>query len=385
MAGIAYGGTGGDAAVSIVVPVYNDERYVRRALRSCLSQTLKDIEVVCVDDGSVDESLGILNEVALSDSRVRVVALGKNGGSHAARLAGVREARGKLVMFLDADDELARNACERVVKEYDREPANVLHFATKVKGGAGVADDVVRDMAAWTAPVAGKLEGRDVLVRTFVDHDYAFNVCGKAFPLEIARKAFELIGPVESDSGEDALEYFALAYVGGSYRGIPRDHLYVYHLADGLSAQTEMTAEQFERTLRVANPVEHIRAFLEREGALEEYRDIYEAHRLDQLRVTLKTWNENVRASERAACLARVLQVWPLDDVVNGVCDLGTDAYRELAPLVGDYELSDEQIWKCGFADGARAARAEMEASGTYKLGRLAGALPRKFLAMRGW
>ena len=374
----------GQPKVSVIIPVYNDERFVKRALKSCTAQTLEDIEIVCVDDGSQDGSLAVLRAAAKADYRVNVIALERNGGSHNARLAGVRAAKGEHVVFLDADDELTRMACEMVVEEYSKAPASILHFAMRVRGGRGVSDDAVRDMATWTTPEEVNLYGREVLDRTFVDHACAFNVCGKAFEAKTVKAAFELLGEITSDSGEDALEYFAIAYVGGSYRGVPKQCLYVYHLADGLSERLEMNAEQFERVLRLATPVEGMRSFLESRGLFEDYGDVYRAHRADQLRVTLKEWDEHVNPQEKAACLARVVEVWPLDDVVDGVCALGTEALDMLKPLIGDYPLSDRQIWKCGYADGAKAARAEIEASGTYRLGRVAGALPRKLLALRG-
>lgn len=374
----------GQPKVSVIIPVYNDERFVKRALKSCTAQTFDDIEIVCVDDGSQDGSLAVLRDAAKADYRVKVIALEQNGGSHNARLAGVRAAKGDYVVFLDADDELTRTACEMVVDEYTKAPASILHFSMRVRGGRGVSDDAVRDMATWTTPDEINLYGREVLDRTFVDHACAFSVCSKAFEAKTVKAAFELLGELKSDSGEDALEYFAIAYVGGSYRGVPKKCLYVYHLADGLSERLEMDAEQFERVLRLATPVEGMCSFLESHGLLEEYGDVYRAHRADQLRVTLKEWDEHVQPQDKAACLARVVEVWPTDDVVDGVCALGTEAYDMLKPLIGDYELNEKQIWKCGFADGAKAARAEIEASGTYKLGRLAGAVPRKLLALWG-
>ena len=370
--------------VSIIVPVYNDERYVKRALTSCLRQTLRDIEVICVDDGSSDGSLALLNQAAAEDGRVRVVAQERNGGSHNARLAGVRRARGDLMMFLDADDELTRSACQDAVDEHAADPAAILHFAMRIRGGRGVTDEAVRDLAAWTRPVEGPISGRDVVVRSFVDHDYSFSVCGKAFEREPVQTAFEMLGEMRSDSGEDGLEYFAIAFNAGSYRGIPQKCAYVYHLADGLSEHENLTAQEFERVLRTAKPVEAMRAFLEERGALEEYCDVYEAHRADQLRVALKNWEERVVEADKPACLRRVLETWPREDVIDAVCALGSDAVKQLTAIIGDCEFTPHQMWLQGYADGAKATREEIQASGTYRIGKTVGALPRKLLALRG-
>jgi len=94
--------------LSVVVPVWNRAALVRRCLDSVLAQAFHDYELIAVDDGSTDGSLDVIAGVL--DPRLRVVARGENGGTWAARTAGVREARGAWIMFLDSDDELKPGA-----------------------------------------------------------------------------------------------------------------------------------------------------------------------------------------------------------------------------------------------------------------------------------
>ena len=91
------------ALVSIVVPVYNVEKYLKRCIESLRSQTLKDIEIILVDDGSTDNCLAICNEFSKKDERIKVVHK-LNGGLSSARNAGLNIARGKYVGFIDSDD-----------------------------------------------------------------------------------------------------------------------------------------------------------------------------------------------------------------------------------------------------------------------------------------
>ena len=91
--------------ISVIVPVFNMERYLRAALDSALAQTLREIEIICVDDGSTDESPAILAEYAARDPRVRVITQ-ENAGVGPARNAGIRAARGEFVAFIDPDDLL---------------------------------------------------------------------------------------------------------------------------------------------------------------------------------------------------------------------------------------------------------------------------------------
>ncbi len=89
--------------VTVIMPVYNEESYLAVALDSVLTQTLSDIELICIDDGSTDSSLEILKEYHGKDERVRILTE-NNAGPALARNNGIRRARGEFLAFLDADD-----------------------------------------------------------------------------------------------------------------------------------------------------------------------------------------------------------------------------------------------------------------------------------------
>jgi len=91
--------------ISIIIPVYNSEKYLKECIDSILSQTFLDFELVLVNDGSTDSSGKICDEYALKDSRVRVFHK-ENGGVSAARNTGIKAAKGKYVTFVDADDKV---------------------------------------------------------------------------------------------------------------------------------------------------------------------------------------------------------------------------------------------------------------------------------------
>ena len=99
------------AKVSIVIPVYNVEKYLSQCLDSIINQSLNDIEIICVDDGSKDASGKILDDYAEKDSRI-VVIHKENEGVAIARNLGVEKAKGQYLMFVDSDDVLIPTACE---------------------------------------------------------------------------------------------------------------------------------------------------------------------------------------------------------------------------------------------------------------------------------
>ncbi len=117
--------------VSIIVPVYNVETYLSTCLLSCINQTLFDIEILCVNDGSTDHSLEILEEFAKTDYRIKIINK-ENGGLSSARNAGLDHANGQMIMFLDSDDYLAPNACERVWQETMEAPTDIVIFGTNI-------------------------------------------------------------------------------------------------------------------------------------------------------------------------------------------------------------------------------------------------------------
>jgi len=90
--------------VSVIIPVYNTEKYLSKCLDSVCQQTLKEIEIICVNDGSKDNSLCILQEYAASDNRIRIINFEQNKGVSAARNAGIDAAVGEYIGFVDSDD-----------------------------------------------------------------------------------------------------------------------------------------------------------------------------------------------------------------------------------------------------------------------------------------
>ena len=111
--------------VSIIVPVYNVEKYLDRCMESLLNQTLKDIEIILVDDGSPDNCPQMCDEYAKKDSRVKVVHKA-NAGLGYARTSGLEVATGEYVAFVDSDDYVDLDAYQTMYNEAVRENADYV-------------------------------------------------------------------------------------------------------------------------------------------------------------------------------------------------------------------------------------------------------------------
>ncbi|MBQ6736245.1 MAG: glycosyltransferase [Alphaproteobacteria bacterium] len=149
--------------LSVIVPVYNAEKYLRRCLDGLVSQTFTDFEVLCVNDGSTDKSKKILDEYAARDKRF-VVINKKNAGVSAARNDGIKRARGGYIHFLDADDVIDDEYYSAMI--YGAEDADVVcsGFVSNSKYSSNLTYKRFHNLTG----MYGKLFWTQALVKSFV-------------------------------------------------------------------------------------------------------------------------------------------------------------------------------------------------------------------------
>ena len=137
--------------VSVIMPLYNAKDYVKLTVDSILNQTLKNIEVVIVDDCSTDGSLDLCRELYGHDARVRTLRQPQNMGPGAARNTGIREAHGEYVVFVDSDDEILPDTLAKMFETAQKYDADIVHtpnFMYPIPGEDGkiplqlISDDV---------------------------------------------------------------------------------------------------------------------------------------------------------------------------------------------------------------------------------------------------
>lgn len=130
--------------VSVIIPVYNAEAHLPACLKSCVQQTFNNIEIVCVDDCSTDNSRRLVEEYVKNDLRITLIAHNENQGEGASRNTGLDYASGRFVFHLDADDTIPLNAIERLYVQAD------AHCSDMVKGSyARLYEDKQAEIPAW--------------------------------------------------------------------------------------------------------------------------------------------------------------------------------------------------------------------------------------------
>ena len=152
--------------VSVIIPVYNAEKYLGKCLESLLSQTLQEMEIICVDDGSSDGSPEILKRFQERDGRVRILTQ-ENQYAGAARNNGMKEAQGEYLLFLDADDFFENTLLEKVYNQGKKMEADIVLFGAKqYNDKTGIVSPASwyfkRDALPRENPFSGKTENTDV-------------------------------------------------------------------------------------------------------------------------------------------------------------------------------------------------------------------------------
>ncbi len=189
--------------VSVIVPAYRAEHTVEAAVRSALNGTVRDVEVIAVDDGSDDGTARILQSLAQEDARVRVIALSQNGGVANARNAGAKAARADWLAFLDSDDLWEPDKLEKQLALAETTGATLLY------AGARCIDE------------GGRPTGRVFKVPPAVTYERALFGNDLICSTVLIERALFLRHPMErSDLHEDYLCWLAALKEGVTARGV---------------------------------------------------------------------------------------------------------------------------------------------------------------------
>ena len=125
--------------LSVIIPVYNAEKYLCKCIESLLSQTYTNLEIILVDDGSKDDSLSICREYEKADSRVKCFHK-ENGGLSSARNYGLDRATGEYITFVDSDDVISLDFFSSAVNTMAKTNADIAYGLMTIQGGSRLAE-----------------------------------------------------------------------------------------------------------------------------------------------------------------------------------------------------------------------------------------------------
>ena len=278
--------------VSVIIPVYNVEKYLRRCLDSVVNQTLRDIEIICVDDGSTDGSLAILEEYAARDPRIKVIKQ-VNAGAAKARDAGIRLAGGKYIGFTDADDYIDPNFYERL-------------FSAAVKNGASIAK------AGLKRVVNGVAEEPTWSLNTFIEKKqdalplfarFYYQFTSAIYDSELLKKNKICFADENFLVGEDVLFLLKVCQKGESFVLVP--NVFYYYVKNASSVTHVFSKAYFDDNL---NYVERGIDLLNSRGIYDDgYYSWIHGRFVQMLKVVLPQIDENPELSDyKSEFLARL-------------------------------------------------------------------------------
>lgn len=278
--------------ISVIIPVYNEEKHLRQCLNSAVNQTMRDIEIICVDDCSDDASLKILQDFAAKDERIIVICLKKHKQQGGARNAALDVAKGKYICFIDADDYVSPDYCEYLLK-------------TMQTSGADV---VIADIENYTLSDDKKL----INLKNHFDKIYALcnqeqgllpfslndgrilrtGAVAKLFKAEIINR-FKMRFPENVIQEDEAFYWYYMSQVGKVYAA---DKKIYYRLVHDNSTMYNRNVNN-QRQTDFLNVLADIYRFLKQNNLLAKYKQAYSAYFNRMVRGIVK--NKNLSRAER--------------------------------------------------------------------------------------
>lgn len=243
--------------VSLILPVYNGEKYIGRCVDSILSQSFCDWELIIVDDGSFDATAAICDEYARKEPRIRIHHK-KNGGVSAARNTGISIAKGDWIGFVDADDWLSPDALETIAENINSDSSDILCF-----GFHSVTKDEVGIIT-----LCDTCKGKTHFMREQMLHGWTvvWNTCfRKSFLNE-----YGLWFNEEISIGED-FELLFRAYYYARNIVVVNKPLYYYNCTNEESALHRITVRHYDEIIGANLSVAQ---FYNDKGVIDEFRDI---------------------------------------------------------------------------------------------------------------
>lgn len=232
--------------VSIIIPVYNVEKYIRRCVESLINQTHCDLEIIFVNDKTPDNSMQIVQEYANKDNRIKVLDNPRNVGPMMSRENGYKNATGDYIVFADSDDYLPLDSIEILLKKIVETDADVVSGGYIYKRNDG-NDEV------YTFSLPYGNEPEDVF-HALLERQFPHTVWGKIYRRNLFSD-YEYITFDKATNGEDACLFYQVVQKTKKIITID-DTVYFYAQNEGSATQTKLSLKRIEDILK-GNTVRH--------------------------------------------------------------------------------------------------------------------------------
>lgn len=302
--------------VSVCIPVYNVGACLGNCLESVINQSVKDIEIICVDDGSSDNSLAVLEAYADGDSRIRIIRHGKNLGTLVSRKDAVMAARGKYIMFADGDDELFPNACETAFRLIDRNHTDVAEFGVLALDPSG-REKQLRYLAIQDID---RLEDRNLLYLRMKRRLKNWQIWNKIYSSDLLKKAFGEIENAYSVLADDFRLFCVFGYYARSI-AMTRETLYKWKWGSGIWSGIRQTIDlnRYKKLLTEKDDLDAVIRFIESKPDKEEYQGFLKETREHFLHQTITWWHDGLEEKEKNEGYRLFAEKWGCEDTAKAL------------------------------------------------------------------
>lgn len=239
---------GNTPLVSVMIPVYNVEKYLDRCVDSVVKQTYKNIEIILIDDGSTDRSPEMCERWAKIDSRIKVIHQ-DNKGLLLARKSAALIANGSYCMFLDSDDWLERDTCEICVKTIKKENADIVCYGFIIETSKSKSTHKKDVYSSFFNRQVKKISStKELLQAAYIDKIFPWNICGKIYRTKTVRKAYEWLPDMNCNYAEDLLTSFFVYSLSTSFLTIT-NKFYHYRVGVGMSTKKDVDISGYRTVL----------------------------------------------------------------------------------------------------------------------------------------
>lgn len=223
--------------ISVIIPIYNVEKYLDHTLYSVTNQTLDELEIICVEDSSTDTSKEILQKYVGRDTRFRCIWHNQNFGVSVSRKQAIQLATGKYIMFLDGDDALDIRACRELYHVIEKEQSDIVQFGTEVEPIGKIQAAELRMVESSLVPFLGHLTAKrpgDITNECFSEKKFNFSLWNKIYRADVVKNAIKYYADVRFNISEDLYLFFLISFFSKTYVGIQKKY-YHYQFGAGIT------------------------------------------------------------------------------------------------------------------------------------------------------
>ena len=302
--------------VSVCIPVFNVARFIGKCLDSVINQTLQDIEIICVEDSSSDNSKDILESYAARDARIRIIYHDKNLGTLISRKDAVMAAQGQYIMFVDGDDELFPDACKTAFNVIKQNQTDMAEYGVQILESSGK----IKKNNYFSIRDADRIEDRNLFFLSMKGYLKNWQVWNKIYRADLFKKVLQDIEDEYSVFSDDKRIFYSFGYYAKSVSLISNT-LYKWRWGFGIwsGIEPKITLERYKKILTGIDDFDAVIRFINSKSDHDDYQTLLQAYNDAFLKQTILWWLYNLEEKDKEKGFKLLVEKWGNTDIVIGL------------------------------------------------------------------